>query len=64
VSNLGFPMGKDKMVIADLSGIFLSADRRIKIKSNMEVYWDQVFFSEAKDLLNDDLSERSKTSIN
>jgi len=23
-----------------------------------------VFFSEAKDLLNDDLSERSKTSIN
>lgn len=47
VSNLGFPMGKDKMVIADLSGKFLSADRRIKIKSNMEVYWDQVFFSEA-----------------
>ncbi|HAQ17865.1 MAG TPA: hypothetical protein DCR40_01375 [Prolixibacteraceae bacterium] len=46
VSNLGFPMGKDKMVIADLSAKFLSGDRRIKIKSNMEVYWDQIFFSE------------------
>ncbi|MDP3642518.1 MAG: FG-GAP-like repeat-containing protein [Bacteroidota bacterium] len=46
VSNLGFPMGKDKMVIADLSGKFLSADHRIKIRSNMEVYWDQIFFSE------------------
>ncbi|MBA4410096.1 MAG: hypothetical protein C0397_11805 [Odoribacter sp.] len=46
VGNLGFPMGKDKMVIADLSGKFLSGDRRIKIRSNMEVYWDQIFFSE------------------
>ncbi len=46
VSNIGFPMGKDKMVIADLSGKFLSADHRIKIRSNMEVYWDQIFFAE------------------
>jgi len=46
VCNLGFPMGKDKMVIADLSGKFLSSDHRIKIRSNMEVYWDQIFFSE------------------
>lgn len=46
VSNLGFPMGKDKMVIADLSGKFLSGDHRVKIRSNMEVYWDQIFFSE------------------
>ncbi len=46
VGNLGFPMGKDKMVIADLSGKFLSGDHRIKIRSNMEVYWDQIFFSE------------------
>lgn len=46
IGNLGFPMGKDKMVIADLSGKFLSGDHRIKIRSNMEVYWDQIFFSE------------------
>jgi len=47
IDNLGFPMGKDKTVIADLSGKFLSADHRIRIRTNMEIYWDYVFFSEA-----------------
>jgi hypothetical protein len=45
IDNLGFPMGKDKTVIADLSGKFLSADHRIRIRTNMEIYWDYVFFS-------------------
>ena len=38
-------LGKDKTVIADLTGKFLSNDHRIKIKTNMEIYWDQIFFS-------------------
>jgi tetratricopeptide (TPR) repeat protein len=46
ISNLGFPMGKDKTVIADLSGKFLSGDHRIRIRTNMEIYWDQIFFAE------------------
>ena len=46
INNLGFPMGKDKTVIADLSGKFLSPDHRIRIQTNMEIYWDQIFFSE------------------
>jgi hypothetical protein len=46
IDNPGFPMGKDKTVIADLSGKFLSLDHRIKIRTNMEIYWDQIFFSE------------------
>lgn len=45
IDNLGFPMGKDKMVIADLTGKFLSRDHRIRIRTNMEIYWDHVFFS-------------------
>jgi tetratricopeptide (TPR) repeat protein len=45
IENLGFPMGKDKTVIADLSGKFLSADHRIRIRTNMEIYWDYIFFS-------------------
>ena len=40
-------MGKDKTVIADLSGKFLSNDHRIRIRTNMEIYWDEIFFSEA-----------------
>ncbi|HLP72924.1 MAG TPA: hypothetical protein VK155_08490, partial [Bacteroidales bacterium] len=47
VSNPGFPMGKDKTVIVDLSGKFLSSDHRIRIRTNMEVYWDYIFFAEA-----------------
>lgn len=46
IDNLGFPMGKDKTVIADLSGKFLSADHRIRIRTNMEIYWDQIFFAD------------------
>lgn len=46
IENLGFPMGKDKTVIADLSGKFLSGDHRIRIRTNMEIYWDYIFFSE------------------
>jgi hypothetical protein len=42
----GFPMGKDKTVITDLSGKFLTKDHRIRIRTNMEIYWDQIFFAE------------------
>ena len=42
---MGFPMGKDKTMIADLSGKFLSKDRRIRIRTNMEIYWDEIFFA-------------------
>ncbi|MBG0858480.1 MAG: VCBS repeat-containing protein, partial [Bacteroidales bacterium] len=45
VENPGFPMGKDKTVIADLSGKITSDDHRIRIRTNLEIYWDQVFLS-------------------
>ena len=46
IENLGFPMGKDKTVIADLSSNFLANDHRIRIRTNMEIYWDYIFFSD------------------
>jgi len=45
VDNLGFPMGKDKMLVADLTGKVSSTDSRIRIRTNMQVHWDQIFFS-------------------
>jgi tetratricopeptide (TPR) repeat protein len=48
IDGLGFPMGKDKTVIADLSGKFLSSDRRVRVRTNMQIYWDYIFFSEKK----------------
>ena len=45
IANMGFPMGKDKTVIVDLSGKFLSKDRWVRIRTNMEIYWDEIFFA-------------------
>ncbi len=46
IENIGFPMGKDKTVVVDLSGKFLSNDHRVRIRTNLEIYWDYIFFSD------------------
>ncbi|NQU55377.1 MAG: CRTAC1 family protein, partial [Bacteroidetes bacterium] len=45
IDNVGFPMGKDKTVIVELSGKFLSDSHKFRILTNMEIYWDYIFFS-------------------
>jgi tetratricopeptide (TPR) repeat protein len=45
IDNLSFPMGKDKTVVADLSGRISTSDPRIRISTNMEIYWDHIFFA-------------------
>lgn len=49
IKDMGYPMGRDKMVIANLSGKFLTPnDRRVRIRTNMQIYWDHIFFSTGK----------------
>lgn len=45
IDNIGFPQGKNKTVIVPLEGIFLSDDHRMRIRTNMEIHWDQVFLA-------------------
>jgi hypothetical protein len=44
VDFLGFPMGKDKTVVVGLEGKFLSEQRKVRILTNMEIYWDHIFY--------------------
>ncbi|MEO8824152.1 MAG: FG-GAP-like repeat-containing protein [Ginsengibacter sp.] len=49
IKDIGYPMGRDKMVIVDLSHKFLTPhDRRIRIRTTMQIYWDHIFFSTGK----------------
>ncbi len=50
IANIGFPSGKNKTIIVDLSDKFLSKDRKMKIRTNMEIYWDYIFFSKDEDI--------------
>ena len=54
INNLGFPKGKNKTMIFDLTGKFIVADYRVRIRTNMEIYWDHIFM--ATDVTNNDLT--------
>jgi Tfp pilus assembly protein PilF len=45
ISNMSFPSGKNKMVVLDLSNKFLTDNFRIRIRTNMQIYWDQIFYT-------------------
>jgi len=45
VARLTFPAGKDKSIIVDMTGKWLSSDRRVRIRTNMEIYWDRAFLA-------------------
>ncbi len=46
VDHISFPMGKDKTIVVELAGKYLTSDHRIRINTNMEIYWDHIFFAE------------------
>jgi hypothetical protein len=47
IEDMGIPAGKPKTMAMDLTGKFLSASREVRIVTNLCVYWDQIFLSEA-----------------
>ncbi len=45
---IGFPMGKNKTVIIDLTNAFLTDNYRIRLQTNLQIYWDHIFFANVK----------------
>jgi len=42
IEDIGLPVGRPQTVTVDLTGKFLSADREVRIVTNMRIYWDQI----------------------
>jgi len=46
VVDAGFPAGLPRMMTLDISTLPIRSDARMRIRSNMEVFWDQVFVAQ------------------
>jgi Tfp pilus assembly protein PilF len=45
--DLGFPSGKNKTILINLEGVFRpGAPRRLRLRTNMEIYWDALHWAE------------------
>jgi hypothetical protein len=45
--NLGFPAGRKKTILFNLTDVFRpGAPRRVRIRTNLEIYWDQIEWAE------------------
>jgi hypothetical protein len=47
--DLGFPAGKNKTILINLDGVFQpGAPRRLRLRTNLEIFWDAIAVAEAK----------------
>lgn len=46
IDDLGMPSGKTKTLAVDLAGKFLTANREVRILTNLCVFWDEVFLGD------------------
>jgi hypothetical protein len=42
---MGYPAGKTKTVPVDLSGVLDRRDPRLRIRTNLEIYWDRIVYT-------------------
>jgi tetratricopeptide (TPR) repeat protein len=45
----GFPAGLERTIVVDLTGKLPAGTRRIRLMTNLEIYWDQVLIDQSED---------------
>jgi hypothetical protein len=50
VPQIGIPVGRPQTVVVDLAGIWRGPSRRVRISTNMRIYWDEVRVGQAREL--------------
>lgn len=46
IEDMGIPAGKPKTIVVDLAGKLPASSRRLRIVTNLCVYWDEIFLAE------------------
>ncbi|MGH9562593.1 MAG: CRTAC1 family protein, partial [Terracidiphilus sp.] len=46
----GFPAGLERTIVVDLTGKLPPGTRRIRLMTNLQIYWDQVLIDQSKDV--------------
>ncbi len=49
IDDMGFPAGLPRTIVVDLSGKLPEGTRRIRIRTNLQIYWDQVLVDNGAD---------------
>ncbi len=49
IDDMGFPAGLPRTIVVDLTGKLPQGTRRIRIKTNLQIYWDQVLVDNGSD---------------
>jgi len=45
ISSLGYPAGKTKTMPVDLTGVLDRSDPRVRIRTNLAIYWDRIAYT-------------------
>ena len=64
IDNVGFPLGKNKTVVTELSGIFKTKSRKVRIRTSMQIYWDHIFYAHTDESFNGNITAVSSYEAN